>query len=553
MKRFLSLILVAAMLAVLAAVPAATANNTMVFSLRPAQGTPAELKPGDVFTMEVYIDDPQNRLIGSISELKIAFNPAILEWEYQQPANRPFTFRKQFDVITPDLIYDDPAFSPTGLYNARINFASVAILDVSATGVLMEFHFKVKSTAHRGVSPVSITLLGVTQRISGATSDVGLTAGTDFRAESGSISIDSPIFPPTRYPVTVNGSVTGSYMQGENVPISAGNPPGEGFVFSHWTSSPGGLGIRGAETATFAMPGEPVTLTANWNEPAAEIYPVSIDGILFANRKEGDTVNISVGDNAGTGGGQVFTGWQVASGGVTLADAARTSTSFVMPANAVSLATNWSSGNIGDGDGDGVPGELPDLDNFKRIHIYYDGIFSDLPQNPEAAEWIIKAFEYGIIAGIGNGLFGSGNNMLVQEAVTIAAKMHMIYYDGAAADLSYPDGYIAYAKEENLIGNEFDGAYNRAATRAELVRIWAYILLPDDMKAQNDVVSLPDVNTGSTYYSEIISFYKAGILTGVDSAGTFSGSDNVIRAHAAVMFVKLVETNLRTKGRAYGL
>jgi hypothetical protein len=358
--------------------------------------------------------------------------------------------------------------------------------------------------------------------------------------------------------VFVNGAKLDSYKKGTVVNISAGTPPIAGHLFAGWRVISGGVSIIGMANASFVMPDVPVSVEATWNAPGAVTYDVTVNGSLYFKRTAGETVEI----HAGTRAGFVFNHWNVNSGNVTLADAAKPSTSFVMPANHVTLTTVWSGdspvSNIVSGNSNNQnPGEKPtdtsgSLENFKKTYNYTDGIFTDLPQNPEAAEWIVKAFEYGIIAGIGNNRFGSNSNMLVQEAITIAAKMHMIYTTGTAENLTYPDGFIEYAKEKKLIDSGFDGAYSRAATRAELVRIWAYILPGTLLTAQNELNFLPDVNENSIYYNEIAAFYKAGILTGADAIGTFNGGDNVIRAHAAVMFVKLIETDLRTNGREYG-
>jgi uncharacterized repeat protein (TIGR02543 family) len=349
--------------------------------------------------------------------------------------------------------------------------------------------------------------------------------------------------------VTVNGVVTGTHAQGSQVTVNAGTPPVAGYTFSAWKVNSGGVSIPGTASATFTMPGEPVSVEAVWNPPGVEAFGVTVGGVLLGTYIAGTSVEI----HAGTRAGFVFTGWTVNSGGAVVAESWRASTTFTMPANAVSLTANWREDNpTVEFPPERDPAKPPSLDNFTKDRTYASGIFNDLPPNADAAEWVIKAFEYGIIAGIGNNQFGSNSNMLVQEAITIAAKMHMIYTTGTTANLSYPHGYISYARSNYLIDDEFEGGYGRAATRAELVRIWAYILSPRLLIPQNTVLSLPDVSETHPYYIEIAGFYEAGLLTGKDSSGTFAGDENVIRAHAAVIFVKLIELDLRTRGASYG-
>ena len=67
-----------------------------------------------------------------------------------------------------------------------------------------------------------------------------------------------------------NGSGSGSYAQGATVVISA-YPPAEGMVFSKWTTESTGVTLASVSTpvTTFVMPGNNVTITANYVEGTA--------------------------------------------------------------------------------------------------------------------------------------------------------------------------------------------------------------------------------------------------------------------------------------------
>ena len=72
------------------------------------------------------------------------------------------------------------------------------------------------------------------------------------------------------------------------------------------------------------------------------------------------------------------------------------------------------------------------------------------------------------------------------------------------------------------------------------------------MPQLNTVNGLPDV-TPSTQFSEaIFYFYEAGILTGTDSAGTFAPGNSIVRAEAAAIFMRLVDSSLRNSGGDFG-
>jgi hypothetical protein len=223
----------------------------------------------------------------------------------------------------------------------------------------------------------------------------------------------------------------------------------------------------------------------------------------------------------------------------------------LVDADVTSLVRVWFADTL---PGDEIPSD--GLDNFVKDLVYTDNTFTDVSATDAMAGWIAKSYEYGIIAGIGNNQFGGSRNMLVQDAIVVAVKMHMIFEAGntkesEADGFTYPQSFIDYAQDFRLIGDEFAGQYTRAATRAELVRIWSYILPDRLMQAQNKVNSIPDVKDTDKFYREIIRFYEAGMLTG-NTDGTFGGEANVRREHAVVMFVRLIELDERVKGETFG-
>lgn len=62
-----------------------------------------------------------------------------------------------------------------------------------------------------------------------------------------------------------------------------------------------------------------------------------------------------------------------------------------------------------------------------------------------------------------------------------------------------------------------------------------------DLEAINDIAATPDLPDGTA----ILSLYRAGILTGVDGAGTFHGEGTLTRAEAAAMLARIVRPELR--------
>ena len=132
------------------------------------------------------------------------------------------------------------------------------------------------------------------------------------------------------------------YLPGEVVTINAGTRAG--YTFAGWTVMAGTVSLASpsSATTTFTMPGENVTVQANWTP--STVYRVTISGSYASpdgsgTYQLGDTVTI----NAGTRTGYTFTGWTVSSNNVTLADPSAATTTFAMPAEDVILLANWKA------------------------------------------------------------------------------------------------------------------------------------------------------------------------------------------------------------------
>ena len=137
---------------------------------------------------------------------------------------------------------------------------------------------------------------------------------------------------PSEYPVTVNGGTGGgNYQAGATVTITAG-APAEGMAFTGWTVVSGGVTLANLESAvtTFTMPANAVEVTANY----AVAYAVTvINGSGSGLYVPGQTVTIVCDEAIRANFGK----WKVTTENVELADRNSPTTTFIMPAEPVSI------------------------------------------------------------------------------------------------------------------------------------------------------------------------------------------------------------------------
>jgi len=197
------------------------------------------------------------------------------------------------------------------------------------------------------------------------------------------------------------------------------------------------------------------------------------------------------------------------------------------------------------------------MSNFVKKNNYMPGMFSDVNENLwyglNQQKVIANAYEYGLMQGSGN-TFNPTGNMTLAEAVTIAARVHHIYYGG---DGVFTQGspwyqvYVDYAISNGIINAGTFSNYNKAATRAEMAYVFSRALPETEFASQNTVNSLPDVNNSTPYRDAIFMLYKAGVVAGNDSKGTFNPGSNITRAEASAIISRVILPATRMSGKMF--
>jgi len=222
------------------------------------------------------------------------------------------------------------------------------------------------------------------------------------------------------YLVTVNGGTGatggGNYTAGATVTITAGIPPA-GQQFKNWTVNSGGITLTNANNAstTFTMPANAVTVTANFEALTLNTYLVMVNGGTGAtgdgNYAAGAVVTITAGTPPA---GKQFKNWTVNSGGVTLANANNASTTFAMPANAVTVTANFEA--------NGTQVVAPTIVGDKNITVDYRGekqLGSLVTGN--GLTWSSSNTKY-VTVDVATGKITSAKSFIKTGSVTITAQ-----------------------------------------------------------------------------------------------------------------------------------
>lgn len=194
------------------------------------------------------------------------------------------------------------------------------------------------------------------------------------------------------------------------------------------------------------------------------------------------------------------------------------------------------------------------LGNFTKTQIY-NNQFIDVPSSMWFCENVATEYEYGLMKGTSSNVFNPYGNLTIAETITLAARIHSIYSgDGEVFVQGSPwyYVYIDYCADHGIIPVSHDVrqnlySYESPATRAQFAAILAAALPSEALGAINTIErgSIPDVYSRDTYYDAVYKLYRAGILTGNDSLGTFDPDSTISRSEVAAIVTRMAVPSLR--------
>ena len=182
----------------------------------------------------------------------------------------------------------------------------------------------------------------------------------------------------------------------------------------------------------------------------------------------------------------------------------------------------------------------------------YDGRFTDVPADSWYYGNVAEVFSMNLMKGKSDTIFSPSGNVTIAEAITMAARLHRIFYYGTENFVQDPEKwyqvYLDYAFNEGIIDFElYFSDVSRPATRSEFAEILSSSLPDSALEEINDVndSEIPDVPMNQKEAPHIYRLYRAGILTGNDDRGTFRPYSEISRAEAAAILSRMAETGNR--------
>ncbi len=186
--------------------------------------------------------------------------------------------------------------------------------------------------------------------------------------------------------------------------------------------------------------------------------------------------------------------------------------------------------------------------------------FSDVQEGSWYYDAVMAMTAKGILSGTttpvnGVGTYNPNGIMSRSEFLTVVTRM---FYNDDINAIKDMDGAVWYAKyymvalDKGLIKeNEMDSQdLNKGCTRQEMAMIMVRALKNAKGETADRLVStskIADWNSIGTYYRNYVrEAYSMGLLSGVDTKGTFNPKGTLTRAEAAVVAYRMMEKSTRS-------
>lgn len=178
--------------------------------------------------------------------------------------------------------------------------------------------------------------------------------------------------------------------------------------------------------------------------------------------------------------------------------------------------------------------------SFPAVNVYPAGYYHDVADGAWYAAAAKLCYETGLMNGTAANAFSPDGTVTVGETAALAARiLASVQGETIRAAQTGEAWYQRYVEFlENNAVTVPDPA--QTATRTQFFRLLAAVVPEARLSAINAITTLPDTDD-----ADVLSFYNAGVLTGVDAYGTFNGGGTLSRAECATMVARVVDPTLR--------
>lgn len=168
--------------------------------------------------------------------------------------------------------------------------------------------------------------------------------------------------------------------------------------------------------------------------------------------------------------------------------------------------------------------------------------FTDVPSDHWASFSITEMADKGIMSGVGNNKFAPDQTLTGAEFVTMVVRQFYEDKIGTSGGVWY-SAFMDVAEKEGILsgtGITAEGTisrYDMAQLMYNVLKDQGITTSPlSDTSKVADWASVP-----SSYQNAVSACYNMGMLSGIDSKGTFGGNGSMDRAQAAVVMSRLID------------
>lgn len=190
------------------------------------------------------------------------------------------------------------------------------------------------------------------------------------------------------------------------------------------------------------------------------------------------------------------------------------------------------------------------FDHFQKQNTFAPGLFTDVTDNDWFYNDVKTVYELGLMLGGSDSAFMPEGNVTIAQTIAVAARIHALYETGSA-DLTqgrpWYQVYVDYASA-NGIPTSYEN-YGKQASRAEYAQILSTALPEAALEPINQIEdgAIPDIPETASYVEAVYQLYRAGILLGVDDAGTFRPDSGIRRGEVAAIVSRMADPSARMR------